>query len=604
MGRTAERMRRAKVERPGAVLLRVFAPSVEGMAVVGSWDPGAETPLERQDDNIWQALLPLADGRYTYRLHTRSRSWFQEGKQVKFVDPYAREIERREDGEWGVLTVRRGYPVVDGYRWRHEAERLPRDRELVIYELHVGDFSGGLGDESRFKAGTQGHSGEPGQPAQPGTAPSRKGRFADVIASLPYLKELGVNAVELMPLAAGPNGYSWGYTPRYFYAVNPRYGTPTELNNLVDACHAEGIRVLLDMVANHADVETPLTQIDHDYWFHHSPPEGQPSYGPKFNLEFRDASTGVMPARKFLNEMLMYWATEYHLDGIRFDATAPIDDFDFLGWIGSRLKEESDSKPFLLIGEHLPLNPALVSYSGPLDSAWHDTFYYNITATLRDAEYEGAQPFTDALLDVLEPGREGYEGPRSAIQYVENHDHDRPLFSLAQVGIQGEEALRRAALGALLLLTAVGIPMLYHGQEFGMAAAKTLDECKLDWRLLDQAPNRALHDRCRAMIELRTHTPALQSGEVEMLACEPERRLLALRRWATEHQGGGELIVVDDCGNVDAQGWEVPNWPAGGPWSEVGSDAAIAPREGEPVRVDVPRWSARLFLNEEFVPDM
>lgn len=602
--RVGTRLRRPKMVRPSTVPLRLFAPTVEAVSVVGSWALEHETPLERQPDGTWQVALPLADGRYHYRFRTRSRSWFRAGEDIEFVDPCAREIAVREDGEWGVLTIRGGYPVVDAYRWRHEQVRLPRDRGLVVYEMHVGDFSGGPGDRRRRRGG------------KAGKASAARGRFADVRAKLRYLIDLGINAIEVMPVAAGPGGYSWGYTPRHFFAPAPGYGTPTDLKRLVDTCHAHGIRVIADMVCNHADVSTPLAQIDHDYWFHHTPPEGQLAFGPKFNVDWRDPATGVMPARKFLNEMLLYWVNEYHLDGIRFDATALIDNFDFLGWIGERLKEETDGKPFLLIAEHLPHDPAIVGPGGPMDSAWHDTFYFALTATLRGRAFEGCEPFDPSLvLAALEPRREGYWGPRAAINYLENHDHERALTELARAGIDGHEALRREELGATLLLTAVGIPMLYHGQEFGMTAAKTLEESKLDWTLLRQQPNRRLRERYCALIALRKEWPALQSGEFECLRLDAERRMIAFRRWATPQRGGGEIIVVANCGDADVIGWEVPTWPAHGIWQEVFGDGVIAADAGAgpvragpvgagPVRVDVARWSARIFRHAGLAMDV
>lgn len=571
--------------RAEGVTVRLFAPTVAAVAIVGSWAPGVEIPLERDASGEWRVALPLGNGSYTYRFRTRSRSWFQEGEWVEFADPHARQVVTREDGDWGVLTVRNHIQVVDAYRWRHERAHLPRDRELVIYELHVGDFTGGSGDGSRT-----GH----------------KGRFTDVIARLPYLKELGVNALELMPVQAVPGDTGWGYTPRHFFAPRPGYGTPSELKKLIDACHGQGMRVVADMVCNHAAVDTPLAQIDHDYWFHHSPPEGQPSYGPKFNVELVDHATGVMPARKFLNEMLLFWVSEYHLDGIRFDATALIDNFDFLGWIGERLKEETDSKPFLLIGEHIPHDPAVVGHRGPMDSAWHDTFYFELTATLRGQELEGRRPFdSDVLLAALDPQREGFWGPRATIQYLENHDHERLAIELASAGVEGEEAQRRAELGATLLLTAVGIPMLYHGQEFAMRRPKTLGESKLDWTLLGSPANRALRERYRALIALRTSMPALQSASFECLALDAERRLLAFRRWASPYHGGGEVIVVANCGDDDAPEWAVPGWPRrGDTWREVFAGAVIKARAEETaMRVTVPRWSARIFVREGSAQD-
>lgn len=151
---------------------------------------------------------------------------------------------------------------------------LPSNDELIIYELHVGDFRGGVGD----------------------TVGDRKGCFTDVIDKLDYLADLGINCIELMPVNEFPGHHSWGYSQRSIYAVENSYGTPDELCQLIDECHARGIRVIHDAVYNHMEMDAPLTQIDYEYWFYRDNPDfDHLDFGPKFNYEFYDEQHKCFP---------------------------------------------------------------------------------------------------------------------------------------------------------------------------------------------------------------------------------------------------------------------------------------------------------------------
>ena len=124
--------------------------------------------------------------------------------------------------------------------------------------MHVGDFSGGEDD------------------------PYPRGNYQHVIEKLDYLCELGINAIELMPIKEYPGDYSWGYNPRYFLATESSYGSTEDLKRLIDECHARGIRIIIDGIYNHSEASSPLTQIDHDYWYHHEPRDPDNNWGPEF----------------------------------------------------------------------------------------------------------------------------------------------------------------------------------------------------------------------------------------------------------------------------------------------------------------------------------
>lgn len=521
----------------------LLAPYNQAVQLLGSFDNWQTHDLQRGDDGWWHLELDLPDGDYEYRYRVQSKSWFSVDQWVEIGDPRARRINPLNN-EATVLTVRHGQAVVDEYAWEHDLDPLPPDEDLVLYELHVRGFGA-----------------DPSDPAGPGT-------FNTVRGKLDYLTGLGVNAVELMPIHEFPMDYSWGYNPRYHFAVESAYGTPTEFKQLVDACHARGIRVILDVVFNHGTDEHPLAKIDFDYWFYHDNPDPEGSrFGPKFNYTHFDEHRGAFPARDFVRECARFWLQEYHLDGFRFDATALINNFDFLRELRDDLKAHSGGKPLLLIAEHLPPDPAVTGLNGPMDAAWHFSFRDQINANISGRELKGRKPYDlDATLGVLDPRREGYTGTSNVVNFTTSHDEDYTLTELGTAGIFDEAARRRAKNAVSLLLTAPGIPMLQMGEEFGEYSPTNIDNVHLHWELLDGAFGQDLFHFYANLIGLRKQLPALRrANNIEFLVCNAERDVLAFKRW----DDSGNIVVVSvNLHDRFAGELEIPNVPHDGTWHE------------------------------------
>ena len=139
---------------------------------------------------------------------------------------------------------------------------------------------------------------------------------------LDYLAhDLGINCIELMPIQAFLLGHDWGYTTKYFFALEPSYGSPEDLKAFIDQCHARGIRVMMDVVFNHSHTDCPLNQIDPSYWYYegaHHPGHPEEVWGPEFNYEFQDEQHGgIRPALQFIGDVIRFWIQEYHIDGMR-----------------------------------------------------------------------------------------------------------------------------------------------------------------------------------------------------------------------------------------------------------------------------------------------
>ena len=502
------------LESTNGIAFSLFAPYNESVALVGTFNNWQPLPMQKDDKGWWRVTIPIADGHYEYKFQVKSESFFQVGKVVEVTDPRAVALTR-DSNENALLTVENGKRVVTSYQWKHDDKPLPANDALVIYEMHVGDFTGGPGDE----------------PAGNNAVP--KGTFLAVIEKLDYLASLGINAIELMPCNEFPGERSWGYNPTSIFAVENNYGTPDDLCQLVDECHGRGIRVIHDGVYNHAVETAPLTQIDYTYWYYKdNPDEPGNRFGPKYDYEHRDDNLGIWPARQHIRDAILFWIDRFHIDGVRFDATYLIKHFNFLSWLHSEIFQHIKHKPFYTIAENIPEDPNVAGPNGPLDAAWHENLMQQMVATTLGIEYDGRQPFnTYSLIHLLDPRTDGFSGAFNVVNYIDNHDHERIMNLLGeQAKIFGEPAFRRVKLGASLLLTAPGTPMLWMGQEWGEAIPKTTDWERISWALLQNSSNADLQRYYSGLITLRKESRALQSNTIEPLFNDSDRSIIAFKR--------------------------------------------------------------------------
>ncbi len=343
------------------------------------------------------------------------------------------------------------FPWTDG-EWRGVAKR-----ELVIYELHVGAFT-------------------------------EEGTFRAAIERIPELVELGVTAIELMPVAQAPGKWNWGYDGVGLYAVSNNYGEPDDLRALVDACHARGIAVLLDVVYNHLGPEGNYLADFGPYFSrkHHTP------WGPALNFDARHAKH----VRRFVIENALHWLREYHLDGLRLDAVHfMLDDSrpTILDDIRLAITDYAAAavRSIHLIAEanvydHDLLRPD--ETRAAYDASWCDclmhAIYSHALPDLRVAhrDYRGADDVADALRwgylyagprheRVTDEGRAAYhpggsgESPMGSFvvalqthDSVGNHPHGKRVHQLTS------KAFQRAA--ASLVLLNPGIPLIFMGEEY------------------------------------------------------------------------------------------------------------------------------------------
>jgi len=546
----------------------LFAPNNKGAALIGSFSEWREIAMKKGEDGYFRTQVDIEDGVYQYKFRVQTKSPnFEPDQWLDVIDPYATDVD--EEKNCGIVRVKEGKRIVDSYVWQHDNTPLPNNHETVIYEMHVADFSGGEADQYK------------------------RGKYQDAIAKLDYLSKLGINAIELMPVNEYPGDYNWGYKVRHFFATESSYGSTEDLKRFIDECHGRGIRVFMDGIYNHTDEECPLMLIDRNYWYYeyrHYPEDPSNYWGPEFNYDNYDETLDVKPAWKYVGDVVRYWVQEYHIDGIRFDAVRQLANFEFLDWLAKQANKNAAPKPFYNIAEHIPDTSKVVSPEGPMDACWHESFHYFIIPHLCGETFE-----LEKLKEVLDPRRQGYEAATNVINYLATHDREHVMRELGERSIFGEAAFQRAKLGAVLLMTAMGVPMLWMGEEFGESKRKSesvTQPKKIAWSLLEKDLNQDLFEYYKKLIALRKKNPALQSDNIKFFHEDPEAKVLAYSRW---NEKGSRVVVVANFSDSFLSKYKVPNFPATGIWHEWMDDGEVEAGENQ-IAIDLPEYTARVLV--------
>ncbi|MGE5892662.1 MAG: malto-oligosyltrehalose trehalohydrolase, partial [bacterium] len=525
----------------------VWAPLLKDVAVRLLSPVERTIPMEQDDKGYWNAVGEgVSPGSlYFYRLENSAER----------PDPASRLQPRGVHGPSQVVDPG-AFPWDDSH-WRG----IP-PKDFIIYELHIGTFT---------EAGT----------------------FEAAISHLDYLKDLGITAIELMPIAQFPGNRNWGYDGAYPFAPQNSYGGPEGLKAFINASHQKGMAVILDVVYNHLG------------------PEGNylGQYGPYFTDRYRtpwgDAinfdgpySDGV---REFWIANALYWMEDYHIDSLRLDAVHGIFDFSakhFLQELGEAVHRRAEELgrevsviPESNLNDVRVITPVELGGHG-LDAQWNDDFHHCLHTLLtgeRTGYYEdfGKMEYLEKAL------REGfvYSGEYSAFRKRKhgNSSKDRPARQFAvfsqnhdQVGnrMRGDRSSKLVSfeglkLSAGIVLLSPYIPLLFMGEEYGEdnpflyfvshgdaalveavrrgrreefgtfawegeppdpQAVDTFLRSRPDWRKRESGRHRNLLDLYRSLIRLRKETPALAALDKNALEVsgESEHNVIILRRWKEE----------------------------------------------------------------------
>jgi len=419
------------------VRFRLWAPECDAVGLC--IDDGPPIPMSRCGDGWFEQIVAEAGAGTRYHFAVK------DGMRVP--DPASR---------FNPDDVHGASEVVDPafFHWQDANWRGRRWEEAVVYELHVGTFS-------------------------------PEGSFAGVIERLDYLVELGVTAIELMPVADFPGARNWGYDGALPFAPDHRYGRPEELKALVQAAHAKGLMVLLDVVYNHFGPEGNYLHVYAQPFFserHHTP------WGAAINFD----GPGSHTVREFFIHNALYWLQEYHLDGLRLDAVhAILDDSaqHFLTELAERVHTEIDPDRLVHLTLENDANEARHLGPGHYAAQWNDDIHHALHV-LCTGETDGyyvdyaddpvrhlgrclAEGFAfqgeaSAYRDHVARGEPSAQLPPQAfVSFLQCHDQvGNRAFGERITQIAGEQAVRAAVAVNLL---APSIPMLFMGEEFAAA---------------------------------------------------------------------------------------------------------------------------------------
>jgi maltooligosyltrehalose trehalohydrolase len=414
---------------------RVWAPAHHEASVVID---GIDYAMQAEDGGYFQGVVDGAGAgtRYRYRV---------DGKDETYPDPASRFQPDGPHSDSEVVDA-------NAYRWRDGEWRGVDKNSLVIYEMHIGTFT-------------------------------REGTWRAATEQLAALRDTGINVLEIMPVNDFPGRFGWGYDGVDLWAPTRLYGRPDDFRAFVDAAHSNGLGVILDVVYNHLGPDgCYLTKYTPEYFTDRYKNE----WGDAMNFD-GDAAGRV---REFVAENAAYWIDEFHLDGLRVDATQSMYDASeehIVALMARRAREAANGRPIVLIGENEPQEVKLIEGYG-LDALWNDDWHHSamVAATgQREAYYTDYRGMAQEFVSMAQSGFL-YQGqyyawqkklrgtssadlpPERLVCFLQNHDQlansarGERLHCVTSAG-------RYRALTALLLL-GPNTPLLFQGQEFGSSS--------------------------------------------------------------------------------------------------------------------------------------
>jgi maltooligosyltrehalose trehalohydrolase len=434
----------AEVLPIGGVRFRVWAPQRRRVEVVLALKEGERTaPLQPKGNGYFSGMIAAAAAGTLYRYRL-------DGGADLFPDPASRFQPEGPHGPSQVIDP-------DRFPWTDTAWRGLGLEGQVLYEMHIGTFT-------------------------------PEGTWEAAACQLPELAATGITVLEVMPVAEFPGRFGWGYDGVDLFAPTRLYGEPDDFRRFVDEAHAAGLGVILDVVYNHVGP-------DGNYLRHFSPAyftnRYKTEWGEAINFDGPDSG----PVREFFLANAAYWIVEFHLDGLRLDATQQIFDRsadNILAALTRQVRQAGHGRKTLLVAENEPQQTKLVRATERggygMDAVWNDDFHHSAVVALGGRneayfmDYLGdPQEFVSALKwGYLYQGqrycwqkkRRGTPaldlGPAHFVLFLENHDQ----IANSGQGLRCHQLTSPGRYRAMtgLLLLAPGTPMLFQGQEFAASS--------------------------------------------------------------------------------------------------------------------------------------
>lgn len=455
------------------------------------------------------------------------------------------------------------------YEWEVENFETPDPEKLIVYELLVRDFT-------------------------------TQRTYQSVIDTLDYLANLGVTAIEFMPVSEFEGNIGWGYNPNYYFAVEKFYGPKNVFKSLVDECHKRGIAVVMDMVLNHAYGTCPLAMMYWDGennrpaannpWFNQTSPNPIYYWGSDFNHESQ-------ATKDFVDRVNKYWIEEYKIDGFRFDFTKGFTNKPGDGWaydqsridILKRMANEiwNTKEDALVILEHLTDNSeekVLADYGMLLWGNLNWAYAQNTMGYSNDSD-----------IGWISYKNRGWSKPH-VVGYMESHDEERVMYKNLTYGASSgtystkdlATGLSRVEAAAAFFFTIPGPKMIWQFGELGYDYSINTcengtisDDCRLSpkpvkWSYYNDAKRLRVHNVFKALIDVKKNEPAFSTTDFEINGGDNYLKSIHLN-----HSDMNVTIV----GNFDLETDDInPAFQHSGVWYDFfSSDSLVVTDVNEPI---------------------
>jgi 1,4-alpha-glucan branching enzyme len=496
----------------GSVTFCLGAPGKSSVILVGEWNGyqvSNEHVMNYTDVDgmryFWVTVKGLDNDRmYGY--------YFLVDGSKKVGDPYARLVLDPWNDKYLATDVFPGLPQypddkiqnvpiaiyqgsINDYDWKVENFKGVDSSDLIIYELLFRDFTGtegkALGD----------------------------GTVRGAIEKIPYLKKLGVNAIELLPIMEFNGNISWGYNPNFYFAPDKAYGTPDDYKEFIDICHQNGMAVILDMVFNQSDGLHPWYQMY------------QPGENPFYNLDaphaysvLNDWNQGYPMVQEQWADVLRYWMTEYKFDGFRFDLVKGLGDNDSYANSGDNATNSYNASRVARMRELQKvveeINPNAYFINENLAGSKEEnemaaTGQLN-WANINNAGCQFAMGYSsESDMNRFYAPKDGGRLWGSTVSYLESHDEQRLAYKQNQWGvaeIKGklEPSMARLGSAAAQMILAPGAHMIWQFSEIGNSqntknsdGGNNTDPKIVNWAQFEEAPCKGLYDSYCELIGIR-----------------------------------------------------------------------------------------------------
>jgi 1,4-alpha-glucan branching enzyme len=526
------------------VTFRVWAPNATSVYLPGNfnnWSLNTTHLIQETNngvgDGIWSLDLPGIANGTQYKYYLNGNLWKQ--------DPRARLVT------WSGGS---GNSIVydpNAFNWAGDSLTPPALNDLFIYELHIGTFY----------------------------TNSVSSKFVAATNKLDYLKSLGVNAVEVMPIAEFPTDASWGYNPAQPFAVeNVGYGGTDGFKTFVQACHVRGLAVLLDVVHNHYG-PTDLDMWNFDGWSGGGPLGGGGIYFYESNTNLQITPYGdtrpnfsSQQVCNFVQDNFAMWLSECHVDGFRWDTPNLMmhdNNNNYIPAAGNLIAAINAMIHTNYTGK-ISISEDVYNYIG-FDSAWDTSFPYSVTPVLTTTSDSSRDMNVIANAVQYNVRYGGPAGP-GRVAFLESHDvvgdlngGIRLVTAIDPVTPNSYRARKLSTLGAAVTLTSPGIPMIFQGQE--MLENQSFDSSRImDWTKTNTYSGivRLYRDLIGARRNLKGYTPGLEGDQCSILWYDNSSKLVAFHRWKSSDPSQ-DAVVIANFANIYYPVYNL-NFPSTGNW--------------------------------------